>query len=68
MEDRVLKAAVEQAALWSGVGPPNAAAEEWAAGLAAVIKGFEALRGTLEFEDEPSSFEATLEATKDIAP
>ena len=68
MEDRVLKAAVEQAALWSGVRPPNAAAEEWAAGLAAVIRGFEALRGSVQFEDEPSSFEAALEATKDTAP
>ncbi len=65
MKDRVLKDAIEQAALWSGIAPPNEAAKELAAQLDAVIKGFEALRGTLAFEDEPSSFEAALLATKE---
>lgn len=50
---------------WSGVKIPNAQAREMAAALDSVIKGFEALRGTLVFEDEPSSFEAALQATKD---
>lgn len=68
MEERVLAVVADEAALWSGVTAPNAAAREMAAQLAAVIEGFEALRGTLQFEDEPSSFEAALEATKERAP
>lgn len=36
-----------------------------AAELATTIRGFEALRGTLAFEDEPSSFEAALQETKE---
>jgi hypothetical protein len=35
--------------------------------LANTIAAFEALRGTLVFEDEPSSFEAALQATKEGA-
>ncbi len=65
MSDRVLKNAVEHVALWSGITPPNEAAKELAAQLETIIKGFEALRGTLQFEDEPSSFEAALQATKE---
>ena len=55
----------QQIATWMGVAPPNDAARAWAAQLAGVIKGFEALRGTLVFEDEPSSFEDALQATKE---
>lgn len=65
MEERVLKVAADEAQLWSGISPPNAAAREMAAGLAEIIKGFEALRGTLQFEDEPSSFEAALQEAKE---
>jgi hypothetical protein len=36
-----------------------------AADLIATIKAFEALRGTLVFEDEPASFEAALHDTKE---
>jgi hypothetical protein len=36
-----------------------------AADLINTIKGFEALRGTLVFEDEPSSFEAALLESKE---
>jgi hypothetical protein len=53
------------AGLWSGVKPPNAAAVEMAGAFEGVIAGFEALRGQLRFEDEPSSFEAALQATKE---
>ena len=60
--------AKEQAEAWSGVVPPNAAALAFAAGLAEVIEGFEKLRGEPAFEDEPSSFEAALQATKEPAP
>ena len=65
MDEQVKKAVADGAAFWSGVTAPSAAADEMAAGLEAVLKGFEALRGMMEFEDEPSSFEAALQATKE---
>ncbi len=55
----------EQAKAWSHVRPPNPAGEEFAAGLAGLIDGFEKLRGQMAFEDEPSSFEAALQETKE---
>ncbi len=51
---------------WHGIEPPNAAAKRLAAELMGTIAAFEALRGTLAFEDEPASFEAALQATKEI--
>ncbi len=54
-------------ARWHGIEPPNEPAKRLAADLAATIAAFEALRGTLAFEDEPSSFEAALQATKEGA-
>jgi hypothetical protein len=57
-----------QARTWSGVEQPNEAAGVMADALAASIAGFEALRGQLAFEDEPSSFEAALQATKEVQP
>ena len=50
-----------------GITPPNDPARRLAAELADTIAAFEALRGTLAFEDEPSSFEAALQATKEGA-
>lgn len=55
-------------ATWHGVSPPNDPARRLAAELADTIAAFEKLRGTLVFEDEPASFEAALQATKDTAP
>ncbi len=52
-------------ATWHGIHPPNDPAKRLAADLAATIAAFEALRGQLQFEDEPSSFEAALQATKE---
>ena len=52
-------------ARWHGITPPNDPARRMAADLLATIKAFEALRGTLVFEDEPSSFEAALHAMKE---
>jgi hypothetical protein len=52
-------------ARWFDIAPPNDPGRRMAADLAATIKAFEALRGTLVFEDEPSSFEAALQATKE---
>lgn len=54
-------------ARWHGIEPPNAPAQRLAADLAATISAFEALRGTIGFEDEPSGFEAALQATKEGA-
>ena len=54
-------------ARWHGIKPPNAPALRLAAELADTIAAFEALRGTLAFEDEPSSFESALQATKERA-
>ena len=39
-----------------------------ARGLAEAAKGFERIRGQLVFVDEPSSFEAALQETKEQAP
>jgi hypothetical protein len=52
-------------AAWHGITPPNDAAKRLAADLAATIKAFEAVRGGMKFEDEPSSFEAALKETKE---
>jgi hypothetical protein len=52
-------------ARWFGIEPPNEPAKRLAADLATTITAFEAVRGTLVFEDEPSSFEAALQATKE---
>ena len=52
-------------ARWFGVEPPNDAGRRMAADLVHTIAAFEKLRGTLVFEDEPSSFEAALQATKE---
>ncbi|MBK1660571.1 hypothetical protein [Paracraurococcus ruber] len=50
---------------WSGVDLPNAAARAGLADHAALIAEIEALRGTLQFEEEPSGFEAALRACKE---
>ena len=47
-------------AAWHGITPPNDPARRLAADLASTIAAFEAVRGTLRFEDEPSTFEAAL--------
>ena len=52
-------------ATWHGIAPPNDAARRLAADLASTIAAFEAVRGTLRFEDEPSSFEAALAECKE---
>ena len=65
MDEKLAKVVEDEAALWSGVAVPNAVAREMTARIDDVIKGFEALRGAMAFEDEPSSFEAALQATKE---
>jgi hypothetical protein len=58
----------EQAKVWSGVAPPNAASRDFARGLIEAIRGFERARGQLVFEDEPSSFAAALKETRERTP
>ena len=58
----------EQAKVWSRIAPPNAASRAFARGLAEAIQGFARARGQLAFEDEPSSFEAALQETKERMP
>ena len=50
---------------WFGIAPPNAPGRRMAADLASTIEAFARLRGGIMFEDEPSSFEAALQATKE---
>ena len=54
-------------ATWHGISAPNGTGLRLAAELADTIAAFEKLRGTLVFEDEPASFEAALQATKETA-
>jgi hypothetical protein len=51
---------IETISMWHDVAPPNEVALRMVADLAKTISQFEALRGSLRFEDEPSSFEAAL--------
>jgi hypothetical protein len=52
-------------AAWHGVAAPNEPGRRMAADLVSTIRAFEALRGSLAFEDEPSSFELALAETKE---
>lgn len=55
-----------QAAAWSSVKPPNAVGEQLAGAFAETIASLSALRGGLAFEQEPASFLAALQDTKEI--
>jgi hypothetical protein len=57
---------VTSIATWHGVQPPNQVALRMLGDLEKLIRDFEALRGTMRFEDEPSSFEAALVETASI--
>lgn len=52
-------------ARWQGIGAPNEPGRHMAADLIDTIRAFEAQRGALAFEDEPSSFEAALLETRE---
>jgi hypothetical protein len=52
-------------ARWHGIAAPNDPARRMAADLLSTIRAFEALRGTLVFEEEPASFEAALHEMKE---
>ena len=55
-------------AAWHGVQAPNDAGRRMAADLVGTIRAFEKLRGTMRFEEEPSTFEQALQQTKEPAP
>lgn len=65
MERKMSDIVAEQARIWSGIVPPNEPGIRLAEALEATIAGFSALRGNIAFEDEPSSFEAALQAVKE---
>ena len=65
--DDFLKATEAMIAAWHGVLAPNEPGRRLADDLQNTIRAFETLRGTIAFEDEPSSFEAALQATKENA-
>jgi len=52
-------------AQWHGIVAPNDPARRMVASLIETIRTFEAQRGTLRFEDEPSSFESALLETRE---
>lgn len=56
---------MEAIRLWTGVQCPNEAGGRGIEDLPSLIREFEALHGTLAFEDEPSSFEAALREEKE---
>ena len=60
MEPELVVPTMEAIRRWSGVSLPNAAARHGLADHVALIAEIEALRGTMVFEDEPSTFEAAL--------
>lgn len=51
---------------WHGISAPNEPARRMAADLIETIRSFEALRGSLVFEDEPSSFEDALHDMREV--
>ncbi len=67
MDNEFLALTEAYIATWHGIAAPNDPARRMAADLKTVIAAFEAQRGRLRFEDEPSSFEAALDATKEPA-
>lgn len=50
---------------WSGVECPNEAAEIALTDFPGLMRELATLRATLVFEDEPSTFEAALQAEKE---
>ncbi|MDN3564274.1 hypothetical protein ACFQY5_31705 [Paeniroseomonas aquatica] len=67
MEPELVVPTMEAIGRWSGVSLPNAAARHGLADHAALIAELEALRGTMVFEDEPSTFEAALRELQEPA-
>lgn len=67
MSEKISQLTEQVASAWSSVVPPNRPARLLAGQMDATIAGFTAERGRMAFEEEPSSFEAALQATKETA-
>jgi hypothetical protein len=67
MEPEIVVPSMEAIRRWSGVECPNAAARHGLVDMAALVQDLEKLRGSLQFEDEPSSFELALQQCKEPA-
>lgn len=64
-EPKLVLPAMDSITNWQGIAVPNPAARHAMADLQALIADLAKLRGELDFEDEPASFEAALQACKD---
>ncbi len=65
MEPDLVLPTIEAIRRWSGVECPNPAARLGLADMAGLIADVEKLRGTMVFEDEPSSFDLALRQCKE---
>jgi hypothetical protein len=65
MEHDLVQPTMEAIRRWSGVECPNPAARLGLADMAGLIADMAKLRGTMVFEDEPSSFELALRDCKE---
>ncbi len=64
-EPRLVVPTMEAIRQWQGVSVPNAAARHGLAEMEGLIAALEKLRGTMGFEEEPSGFEAALQACRE---
>jgi hypothetical protein len=64
-EPKLVLPTMDAIARWQGIAVPNAAARHGLADFEALIADLEQLRGEMGFEEEPSGFEAALQACKD---
>ncbi|MEE2932974.1 MAG: hypothetical protein VX941_06080 [Pseudomonadota bacterium] len=62
---RAISIVASAAAYWSDIELQHPAAEYLAAQLSETRKGYADVRGTMAFEDEPSSFVAAIFETRD---
>ena len=65
MEPEFVVPTMEAIRRWSGIAVPNAAARHGLADHAALLAELEAIRGTMAFEEELSSFDAALRALRE---
>ncbi len=64
-EPKLVLPTMEAIKRWQGVAVPNVAARHGLRDFEPLIEALQQLRSDLEFEDEPSGFEAALQACKD---
>ena len=62
---RAISLVASAAAYWSDIEPQHPAAEYLAGQLSETRKGYADVRGTMAFEDEPSSFVAAIFETRE---